>query len=806
MPFYARAILQRATRSLVNNASSSKQNIIGRLRGNNVNVMISRRKQNQRKTTAQRTRRSITKSAAVQDAEATKAQPEPSNWEYKYLYDGACPVCRSLKAALEGTGKGKGKIYYVNIADPLYDASKHQGVTFEDAMESLHVLKRDGSEPLLGLPAIETLFGAVGFGWAVKLATLPPVGFVASLMYKLISSNRLKLGGDSAFGAGIMALGRVGLELRGEKASCSEGDECRGIADMEVEEGQRGVEVSKPNEPQMKIAKKKKEGGVVVEGGSVTLPAASVDFSDVFSSGPEFFLGAYASGGYITAAIVSVRSGELDSELIEEEVTDVLDINNVGVALKSLCKRLKWQGGVAVALPGVWHAEQQDNTTIQQYDSMESLSPMESRAEREETEESFRNLVGLDVAVITGAEAHGYGHADLWGDVNDINDSQNEKANEMDGLVGVVTAGQEAMHVALFKDGTLLSNADFRSADLASTWNNEEWSQSPPPSKECEDEEQWKKWATRVAVHLARVEACRCARTGLKRWVVAGSAGENFNKWSHLVPQLSVTLAQKQAASLVKGGSNRTEGVRGAAAGGGFRFRYAADVLRVRAAIGKKLGKSPQLVDAEQLRTLFDQFADPNSPETVDTEAFVRMVSALGIRLPPDEIRELIIDVDMDDSNKISFEEFEGWYRQVVGTGAVTVLHTEQAVDQVLNEEKGTGRAVVLKVGFTSCAPCKKFLPHFEQRALDFRESARFVRIYGNENASTIHLARDRLSVKTTPTFFVFKDGELTHSHSGANVDKFDDAIKEQIGEFEQGTYKMNWEKPAVADEAVPSI
>ena len=32
----------------------------------------------------------------------TKPQPEPANWEYKYLYDGACPVCRSLKAGLEG--------------------------------------------------------------------------------------------------------------------------------------------------------------------------------------------------------------------------------------------------------------------------------------------------------------------------------------------------------------------------------------------------------------------------------------------------------------------------------------------------------------------------------------------------------------------------------------------------------------------------------------------------------------------------------------------------------------------------------
>ena len=282
-----------------------------------------------------------------------------------------------------------------------------------------------------------------------------------------------------------------------------------------------------------------------------------------------------------------------------------------------------------------------------------------------------------------------------------------------------------------------------------------------------------------------------------KRGVKNAGVGGDWYKGNEVSPN--------EAAPLVKGGSNRTEGVRGAAAGGGFRFRYVADVLRVRAAIGKELGKSPQLVDAEQLRTLFDRFSDPLSPEMTDRDSFIRMVSALGIRLPPDEIRELIVDVDMDDSNQISFEEFEGWYRQVVGTGAVTVLHTEQAVDQVLSEEKGTGRCVVLKVGFTSCAPCKKFLPHFEQRALDFRENARFVRIYGNENASTIHLARDRLAVKTTPTFFVFKDGELMHSHSGANVDKFDDAVKEQIGELEEGTYEQNWEKPAV-DDIVPSI
>ena len=40
---------------------------------------------------------------AEKDDDARKPQPEPEAWEYKYLYDGACPVCRSLKAGLEGT-------------------------------------------------------------------------------------------------------------------------------------------------------------------------------------------------------------------------------------------------------------------------------------------------------------------------------------------------------------------------------------------------------------------------------------------------------------------------------------------------------------------------------------------------------------------------------------------------------------------------------------------------------------------------------------------------------------------------------
>lgn len=520
-------------------------------------------------------------------------------------------------------------------------------------------------------------------------------------------------------------------------------------------------------------------------------------FESMYAEGPKAILGAYASGGIVSAAIVNVRTGEIESELLKESLEDgaLLDIDAVGAALKSLTKQLKWQGGVAIALPGVWHADEKlAGRSI--YSAIESVSPLEGRREREETEELLRNAVGLDVTVVTGAEAHGYGHQDLWGDAARRLKIGENADGAMNGLTGVVTAGHEAIHVALFKDGVLRTNADFREADLAISWVEPEWANAKPPPADCTDEEQWSAWATRIAVHLAKVEACRCARGGLKRWVVSGSAAQNFDKWSNLVPKLSVVQAGKAAAPLLKGGSNQLEGVRGAAAGGAFRFRYTADVRRVRAAIGKEVGRSPQLVSSIQLRELFDKFGGDINEDKIDLDAFVRMVSAMGVRLPEDEVRELVCDIDIACEQSVTFDQFETWYKSVIGTEVAQVLHTESAVDQVLAEEMGTGRAVVLQVGFTSCNPCKKFLPHFEQSARDNREKARFVRIYGNENASTIHLARDRLSVKSTPTFFVFKDGKVTHVHSGSNEEKFDDALAEQLGALPVGTFAQKYPAP----------
>ena len=107
----------------------------------------------------------------------------------------------------------------------------------------------------------------------------------------------------------------------------------------------------------------------------------------------------------------------------------------------------------------------------------------------------------------------------------------------------------------------------------------------------------------------------------------------------------------------------------------------------------------------------------------------------------------------------------------------------------VEEETKGEGlqsRLVVLQVGFTYCKPCKGFAGAYRAYAQQFSD-ARFIKINGNENKDMIHLARDRLKVKSTPTFYFFRNGELVSSHSTANRDLFAEAISGAVLPGETG-------------------
>ena len=106
-------------------------------------------------------------------------------------------MCRALRDALARRPGGE-QITFVDISKKGYDAAANSGVSFERAMETIHVSvpcstaefseeKADFSDDdedvvLTGLDALEKLFELVGWGWLFKLARLPVLSAAAALL------------------------------------------------------------------------------------------------------------------------------------------------------------------------------------------------------------------------------------------------------------------------------------------------------------------------------------------------------------------------------------------------------------------------------------------------------------------------------------------------------------------------------------------------------------------------------------------------------------------------------------------------
>lgn len=65
-------------------------------------------------------------------------------WDIKYLYDGDCSMCRTLKAVLERQDGRRGRIAFINIADLDYDPYDHMGIEYDEAMDTIHSITKEG--------------------------------------------------------------------------------------------------------------------------------------------------------------------------------------------------------------------------------------------------------------------------------------------------------------------------------------------------------------------------------------------------------------------------------------------------------------------------------------------------------------------------------------------------------------------------------------------------------------------------------------------------------------------------------------
>lgn len=113
-------------------------------------------------------------------------------------------------------------------------------------------------------------------------------------------------------------------------------------------------------------------------------------------------------------------------------------------------------------------------------------------------------------------------------------------------------------------------------------------------------------------------------------------------------------------------------------------------------------------------------------------------------------------------------------------TGAVNLFFSEEDFDKVL--AANPGKLIVLMGSVTWCRPCKAFQDKYEKTALHYQDCI-FLKFYGNSNEGTKALFKDRLKSRTTPSFFIFKDGNILSSWTGANAKRLETNLREAYGE-----------------------
>lgn len=143
-------------------------------------------------------------------------------WQIKYLYDGECEMCQQLMSTLKGKDAGRGLIKFVNIASVKYNPRENEGITFEEAMETIHAITRDG-EIITGPDALRALYSVVGWGWIASVMQLPIIESIVDNVYKLIAKYRLPMSGT------LTAMRRVSLTDSGVEHCVDDEEECGSV-------------------------------------------------------------------------------------------------------------------------------------------------------------------------------------------------------------------------------------------------------------------------------------------------------------------------------------------------------------------------------------------------------------------------------------------------------------------------------------------------------------------------------------------------------------------------------------------------
>ncbi|KAK9800235.1 hypothetical protein WJX73_003462 [Symbiochloris irregularis] len=111
--------------------------------------------------------------------------------------------------------------------------------------------------------------------------------------------------------------------------------------------------------------------------------------------------------------------------------------------------------------------------------------------------------------------------------------------------------------------------------------------------------------------------------------------------------------------------------------------------------------------------------------------------------------------------------------------GEVRLIFSEKDLDELL-KDAGQNLSVLMST-VTWCRPCKAMQKSIQSIAQHYTKGLHFLKLYGNQNDECKSLFKDRLLTRVTPTFFFFKDGQIIHSHTGANRGKLEHYIRQHM-------------------------
>jgi predicted DCC family thiol-disulfide oxidoreductase YuxK len=132
-------------------------------------------------------------------------------------------MCLQLVSLLKAKDDGRGLIRFVNIDSIQYDPQQNEAITYEEAMETIHAIKRDGTI-VTGPDALKLLYSTVGWGGFAEIASWPIISQIVEAIYQVMSKLRLPMGKSMD---AVLALRRMKMTDEGIEHCVDDEEECQ---------------------------------------------------------------------------------------------------------------------------------------------------------------------------------------------------------------------------------------------------------------------------------------------------------------------------------------------------------------------------------------------------------------------------------------------------------------------------------------------------------------------------------------------------------------------------------------------------